>query len=278
MSVEVLADVLGLAAVPQNQGGTNYGTGGARNYYYNTTASGGFPKAVPTEMQITNYLASHTPRPTALYLISPGDNDVAYALTHTGGYVPPEVYITRQAGSLANKIKALTGSGGTGAKYIIVAGLPESFGTPAAKQQYRHLYNQTLKQKLNALGVPYLWGDVDALRNLIESFQSQSQSPFGITHYTTTSPACTKPPPNQMNPQLTIKTDWAYVCSPSMHVPSNPTDAAASEFADDNHWATGGQSVLGIYYYCLAQKSWTSLSWPSNPNLPFDCKEFSSIL
>jgi outer membrane lipase/esterase len=276
MSVEVLGAALAVGASPQNQGGTNYATGGARDRRPNNAVSGGFPNAVPTETQIDHYLAHHNPGSTALYLISSGDNDVAFALKNTGS-IDPRTYIKNAANSLAEKIKALTGSNGNGAKYIIVVGLPESYGTPNEKQQLRHLHNVTLQAKLTALGVPYIWGDVDALRTLIESFQNQPPSPFGITQYTTASPACPQPQPNQ-NPQLTITTDWAYVCSPSSHAATNPVNADVSEFADDNHWATGAQSVLGSYFYCLAKNSWATLNWPTgNTTLPFDCSKFPLI-
>jgi hypothetical protein len=68
------------------------------------------------------------------------------------------------------------------------------------------------------------------------------------------------------------------ICSPPSHAATNPASADASEFADDNHWATGAQSVLGSYFYCLAKNSWTSLNWPtSNTMLPFDCSKFPLI-
>jgi outer membrane lipase/esterase len=274
ISVEVLADALGTSAKPQNQSGTNYATGGARNVFKNTAATGGFPKAVPTVRQIKNYLANHTPGSKSLYLISSGDNDVAVALKNLGS-LDPKTYVENQANSLAIEIKALAVAG---AKYIVVVGLPESFGTPAAKQQYRQLYDSTLQAKLASLNVANIWADLNGVRKLIEQYQNNGPSPFGIEHYLTSDPACSTPAPNP-NPQLTIDTDWAYVCSPSTQVPSQPTNADASEFADDNHWATAAQKVLGGYFYCLAEQKWGSLNWPStNSNLPYDCKTFPSPL
>lgn len=275
MSVEVLGAALALGASPQNRGGTNYATGGARDRRANNAASGGFPNAVPTESQIDHYLAHHNPRRSALYLVSSGGNDVAFAVNNTGS-INPDTYLRNAANSLARKLRELTGNHRRGAKYIIVAGLPQSFG-PATTRQYRSLYNTTLQAKLTALGVPYVWADVDALRSLIESFQSHPPSPFNITHYTNANPACPTPPPNP-NPQLSIVTDWAYVCSPSSHAATDPANSDASEFADDNHWATGAQGVLGSYFYCLAENAWTSLNWPaSNAALPFACNKFPII-
>ena len=64
--------------------------------------------------------------------------------------------------------------------------------------------------------------------------------------------------------QRGIKTDWAYVCSTTTGAPSAATNDAASEWADDNHYATGGQKVLGTYLYCAAQNQWQNLTWGSS--------------
>jgi phospholipase/lecithinase/hemolysin len=79
MSVEVLADILGVTAFPQNQLGTNYATSGARNEQINTVGSGFFPNAIPTQQQIENYLKIIHPTGLALYVVSSGGNDVAAA-------------------------------------------------------------------------------------------------------------------------------------------------------------------------------------------------------
>ena len=83
MNSEVLALHFGLGALPANQpgGGTNYATSGARNAEVNLAGSGLFLGAVPTVTQINNYLATYgAADPRALYLISSGGNDVAFAL------------------------------------------------------------------------------------------------------------------------------------------------------------------------------------------------------
>jgi hypothetical protein len=96
-------------------------------------------------------------------------------------------------------------------------------------------------------------------------------------NYTDADPVCAVHPPNP-NPQLSIVTDWAYVCSPSSHAATHPANGEASEFADNDHWATGAQSVLGSYFYCLANHVWTGLNWPtSNAALPFECSQFPII-
>ena len=279
VSVEVLATGLGLSAIPANQtNGTNYATGGAKDFRQNLQTGDGFPKAVPTVTQIKNYLASHQSHASgaALYVISSGDNDVAFALKHPGN----KNYLTKAANSLANAINTLRQAG---AKYILVAGLPQSFGS-GQKKTFRAIYNQKLRHKLGALGVPYLWGNINRARQLMESYKNNPPSPFGITDYTLGSTtcsgvcsACPVPTPDP-NVQPAIKTDWAYVCSTSVGAPSIPVNAAASEWADDNHYATGGQNVFGTYFYCAAQHKWPALAWSSTPTLPFQCKRFSSII
>jgi outer membrane lipase/esterase len=280
VSVEVLATALGLTALPANQtNGTNYATGGARNVRQNTMPGDGFPGAVPTVKQIKNYLAANQSHAssTAFYVISSGDNDVAFALKHPGN----KLYLQKAAYSLANEINALRQDG---AKYILVVGLPQSFGSTSQKKTFRRIYNLKLRQKLNALGVPYLWGSMNRARKLMENYKSNPPGPFGITNYNLGSAACgtcsaCPPPPNpDPNGQTAITTDWAYVCSTSVGAPSIPVNAATSEWADDNHYATGGQNVFGTYFYCAAQHKWPTLAWSSTPTLPFQCKRFSSII
>ncbi len=283
VSVEVLATALGLTALPANQAnGTNYATGGARNVEQNTMPGDGFPGAVPTVKQIKNYLAANQNHAssTALYVISSGDNDVAYALKHPGN----KHYLQKAAYSLANEINTLRQDG---AKYILVVGLPQSFGSTSQKKAFRRIYNQKLRQKLGALGVPYLWGSTNRARRLMEKYKGNppsNPSPFGITNYTLGSTTCSvtcsacpvpTPDPNVLPP---IKTDWAYVCSTSAGAPSVPVNAATSEWADDNHYATGGQNVLGTYFYCATNTNGRRSPGAAIRLLPFDCKEFSSVL
>jgi outer membrane lipase/esterase len=281
MSVEVLASAIGTAAKPENQGGTDYATGGARDFLTNTAISGGFLNAVPTRKQLVDYMSRHQRfigqkilATRNLYVISSGGNDVAFAIKNFSSTSDATTYITQAADALAVTIRQLSSYRfGFNRFHIVVIGLPESFGT-AEQQQFRHLHNATLQQRLNALHVSYAWADLDGVRKLIESFEN-GQSPFNISQYTTANPACPKPVPNS-NP--TVTTDWAYVCSPSNLAATQPVNAAASEFADDAHWATGAQAVLGSYLYCLARKTWPAQNWPaSTANLPFACSNFPML-
>ena len=134
MSVEVLAAAVSLTANPANQtNGTNYATGGAKNFRHNLSTGDGFPNAVPTIVQIKHYLAHNTVSSTALYVISSGDNDVTFVLKHPGH----KNYLTKAANLLATRIHVLQQGG---AQYIIVVGLPQSYGSTTKKKQLRGFY------------------------------------------------------------------------------------------------------------------------------------------
>jgi phospholipase/lecithinase/hemolysin len=224
---------------------TNYATGGARNHDVNPPGIGLFPNAVPTETQIANYMSQHRPDGNALYLVSSGGNDVSFALNNPVN--DPAAYVTGAADSLAAAIATLQQGG---AQFIIVTNLPESFGNPNQKT-FRQLYNTELMSKLTALGVSFAWADMNSVRQQIVARPDL----FGITHTTNqqVDVACTLP-----SEGLMISSGWAYVCSPTSPAsqPVSPTFAAQALFADNEHWATGGHTVLGSYYYCLALKTW----------------------
>jgi outer membrane lipase/esterase len=227
--------------------GTDYATGGARNHDANTTGIGLFPNAVPTETQIDNYLHRHHPDGRSLYVISSGGNDVSYAI---GFAQDPTTYLTGAADSLAGAIATLQEHG---ARHIIVTNLPESFGT-AEQRTLRHLYNTELMSELTALGVSYAWADMDGVRAQIVADPAR----FGIAHTTNAAGdrACTDPPAS-----LGITSAWAYLCSPISPV-SQPVSASFAEqalFSDNEHWASGGHSILGSYYFCLAARNWPHL-------------------
>jgi phospholipase/lecithinase/hemolysin len=255
--------------------GTNYATGGARNHDANPPGIGLFPNAVPTETQITNYMSLHHPDGNALYLISSGGNDVSFALNNPVN--DPMAYVTGAADSLAAAIATLQQGG---AQFIIVTNLPESFGN-ANQQMFRHLYNTELVSQLAALGVSFAWADMNSVRQQIVARPDL----FGIAHTTTQQidVACTKP-----SEGLMISSGWAYVCSPSSPAsqPISPTFAAQALFSDNEHWATGGHTVLGSYYYCLALKTWPQ-QFPlrlarffplSGPQPPIPCATFQPVV
>jgi phospholipase/lecithinase/hemolysin len=222
--------------------GTNYATGGARNHDVNPPGIGLFPNAVPTETQIANYMSQHRPDGNALYLISSGGNDVSFALNNPIN--DPAAYVTGAADSLAAAIATLQQGG---ARFIIVTNLPESFGN-TNQQMLRHLYNAELMSQLTALGVSFAWADMNSVREQIVAHPDR----FGIAHWTNqqVDRACTTPD--------VISSGFAYLCSPSSPVsqPISATFAEQALFSDNEHWATGGHTVLGSYYYCLALQTW----------------------
>jgi outer membrane lipase/esterase len=272
ISVQVLAALFGLKAIPANQGGTNYATGGARDQETNDAASGLFVNAVPTDTQISNYLQQHRPQFRDLYVVSSGGNDVSYAINNPDGTVAdPQAYLMAAAQSLAAAIRTLQEHG---ARHIIVANLPEGFGT-ATEMNYRHLYNTALKNELESLHVDAAWGDVNGVRLKIVD----NPASFNITHTTNAASdrACTTPAAD-----LGIQSSWAYLCSPNSTVSQPVSIAFADEalFADDEHWATGGQRILGSYYFCLTERTWPDESFLLFPRRrpPTSCDRFRPIV
>ena len=282
ISVQVLARILGLHARPANQGGTNYATGGARNHDVNFSGSGLFPNAVPTETQIDNYVVTHTPNGNALYVITSGDNDVNFALNNPNNQfgnpavqANQEAYVIDAANTLANKIASVQANNNV--KYIIVTKLAESFGTPALKMQLRADYNAALKGQLDSLNVEYAWADVNSVRQQVNA----NPTKFGINSLYLTNAsgqrACTDPVTGP-DPNLAISSGWAFLCSPTSPVSTPISSAIANEamFADDGHFATGGQRIIGSYYYCLAKKTWPQLFTMGPAHIPpIACGKFS---
>jgi phospholipase/lecithinase/hemolysin len=273
ISVEVLAALLRTTAHPANQGGTNYASSGAKNSNANTPLNGGFPNAVPTAAQMANYHRRHVPAPNDLFVINSGANDIGYALSTLSGLTgaAQAAYIEGQASILAKTIKGLQLAG---AVHIIVVNQPESFGDPA-QMAARRLYNLALTKALVADRVAYAWGDANGVRKDIVA----NKFAFDII-YTSDSPdktACPLP-----NPVLAITTAWALLCSAKSPVTQPTSFAAHTLFADDGHWATRGQEVLGSYYYCLVKAVWPQLVPPQFPfppplKLPIACSMFSEF-
>jgi outer membrane lipase/esterase len=269
MSVGVLGYILGVTTHPHNrlddQGelGTNYATSGARNKEVNTAASGLFPNAIPTRRQVEDYLRDHNPRGHALYVVSSGGNDVSSALSANGGLctTAAKTDVQNAADSLAHTIRALQDHD---ARYIIVANLPQSFGTPD-QMACRTAYNTVLTTRLTALAVRYAWGDLDNVRSKIEG----NASLFGISILGNNHPACSKP--------ANITSAWALLCSPTSPA-SIPSNADVSEFADNEHWATGAMRVLGNYYFCLAKHTWPAafVPHPAPHQPPIACHMFNA--
>ncbi len=261
ISVQVLARLVDLHVLPQNQSGTDYATGGARNTALNNQGKF-FPNAVPTVTQIQNYMTAHPhPNGRALYLISSGGNDIEFALHPPAGVTThPATDVPAAATALAKKIHRLQQHG---AKYIMVVNQLESFGT-ADQKTYRQLYNQTLKNELDSLQVAYAWADSNRVRQLVDADPAAFNIDPGFTG--TSTPACNGPANQPGAPPPNITSDWAYVCSAASPISQPVSNPENYMFADNAHYATGGHNALGTYFACLAFETWASLFQNNPPN------------
>ncbi len=251
MVSQALAARFGLTALPADQGGTNYATSGAKNVTVNNGQTGGFSAAIPTDTQISNYLAANGGRanPNALYLISSGGNDISFATGGSGtGPFPsnPQAYLLSAASSLANSVASLQAAG---ARYFVVPDLPYSFPTGggaanATARADRLLYSQALWNSLAANGVNFIPADQNAMRLAIAS--NPALFGFQFIGSGVGQAACTAP--------AGVTTAWALLCSSNPAAPSHLVSPDADQthlFADDQHYTTAGQKILADYEYSL---------------------------
>lgn len=254
MNSEILAGFFGLTAIPSNlPGGTNYATSGAKNVTVNSNQTGGFRGAVPTTVQISNYLADvgGAANPNALYVINSGANDISFAIGDSGaGPHPtdPDAYLRGAASALADSVAALKAAG---ARYFIVPDRPFSFpaaNTPANAEERaaRLLYTQAQWSELEARGVNFIPADFNAVRVAIAA----DKNAFGFEFIDTASghTACTRPDASLAFAQ----NGWALWCSPTS--PISQLIAGADQtrlFADDQHLTTAGQQIEADYFYNL---------------------------
>jgi outer membrane lipase/esterase len=272
MSVEVLAFLLRTAAHPANQGGTNYATSGAKNVDVNTPLNSGFPNAVPTVRQISNFLAGDKHplfgESRDLFVVDSGANDISFALSSLSGFTSgqQEAYLEEQAAALAHAIKNLQLHA---ARYIIVVGQQESYGGAPAEAA-RLLYDAALRNTLDAEQVLYAWGDKNQVRKDIVA----NPAIFKIQFFSNTADQTACPLPN---PALNITTAWALLCSAKSPVTQPTAFADQALFADDQHWAARAQEILGSYYYCLVRFTWPELTPFSLTRPPFACDDFSEF-
>jgi outer membrane lipase/esterase len=254
MSPQVLAAFFGLRADPSGLDqihpvGTDFATSGAKNVDINTSKNGDFTAAVPTGTQMVNYLASTGGKanPNALYVISSGGNDVAFALGQSGGTdTAPPNYIKNVADALAASVANLQSHG---ARYIIVPDLPFLSSDNPKVNLARKTYSLELWSELHSLGVNFVPADYAALRQAI----TDNPTSFGFTAATIlpSSPACIQP-----TDQMTGKKPgaWALLCSTDQGAPSQLVAPNADQthlFADDQHLTTAGQKILADYEYSL---------------------------
>lgn len=246
MNSQVLAAYFGLTANPANQpGGTNFATSGAKNVLVNNNVTGGFQQAIPTTVQIANYLAGNGGRANAsgLYLIHSGGNDVDFAVTSlAGNQAAINAAVRTAADGLTASVANLSRAG---ARTIIVPGLNFSFpNNDASEREARLVYTQALWSGLAAAGVNFIPADFNSVRVAIAA--NPSAFGFEFVGNGAAQTACTKP--------AGINSAWSLLCSSNPAAPSHLATPNADQtrlFADDSHLSTAGQKIQADYYYSL---------------------------
>jgi outer membrane lipase/esterase len=164
MNSEALAAFFGLTALPSNKsGGTNYATSGARSAQANAAGEELFLAAVPMATQISSYLAAVGGRANAkaLYLISGGGNDIAFAENQSRSIANFPIFPLGSAAAdtyrepSQSAVASIAQLKAAGARYILVPDLPFSFPGGAGNADTRAdrlLYSATLWSGLAAAG------------------------------------------------------------------------------------------------------------------------------
>ena len=218
-----------------NQGGTNYAVGGARTgTEESATLAPGVTLPVPSlSAQIGNYLAANGGRadPDALYTVWGGGNDL---FEITDGADPA----TTMAGAVGAQIGNVAALTGAGARYVVVATVPDLGLTPAFRAQGPQAqglgtqlsvaYNTALFDGLAGSGLRVIPLDTFTLLHEIVA----NPAAYGISNVTGT--AC--------NPQITAQ---SLTCNPGTYV--NPTAPETYAFADGVHPTTAAHRILGEF-------------------------------
>ena len=207
----------GTGVVPE--GGTNYAIGGAR---VGTDAPGNPSLSMNT--QLAMYLSSNTVDPNALYTVWGGANDI-FAVTD------PTTAPTIIGQAVASEVGIVSQLEAAGAKYVMVATVPDIGLTPAYAgansalgTQLTTSYNDALFSSLAAAGLRVIPLDTFHLLQEIVS----NPGAYGFTN--TTTPAC-----GMVSSQL---------CSPLDYVAA---DVSGYVFADGVHPTTTAHAVLANY-------------------------------
>ena len=229
---QVLAQRYGVAAVPANQGGTNFAQGGAR-----VTGLPGVPDSPPTgtatpiATQVAQLVSGAPLDSGALYAVWGGANDIFFQLGALGaGAITPaqlQANVAAAAGELSRQVAILEAAG---ARYIVVFNLPDIGRSPsgigsgqgAQISAISSLFNNTLIGGLDALSTPAIRVNIFALFNEILA----NPAAFGFSNIST--PACGTTP--------------SLVCTSANLV--TPDAASRFVFADGVHPTTGGHAVI----------------------------------
>ena len=230
---QYLADFYGTRAVPNGNGqtGTNYAAGGARVGINSTGALGPIPSLAT---QVTNYLAANGGRADsrALYTVWGGANDL-FAITNAGAPVVPTL-----PNAVASEIGIVTQLQNAGARYILVATVPDLGVTPAFRAlgpaaqangtALSNNYNTALFSGLATAGLRVI--PLDTF-NLIREITANA-SAYGFSNITGT--AC--------QPQITAN---SLTCNPTSYV--TPDAPNTHLFADGVHPTSRAHQILSQY-------------------------------
>ena len=230
---QYLADFYGTGAAPNGNGqtGTNYAAGGARVGVNSTGALGPIPSLAT---QVNNYLTANGGRADsrALYTVWGGANDL-FAITNAGA--DPTLTI---GGAVAAEVGIVGALRNAGARYILVATVPDLGLTPAFRAQ-----GAAAQASGSALSTTYntnLFGAL-ASNNLrvipLDTFTllreiTANPGAYGFTNITGT--AC--------QPQITAN---SLTCNPTSLI--SPNAANTYLFADGVHPTSRAHQILSQY-------------------------------
>ena len=230
---QYLANFYGTGAVPNGNGqtGTNYAAGGARVGINSTGALGPIPSLAT---QVNNYLAANGGRADsrALFTVWGGANDL-FAITNAGA--PASTTI---ANAVTSEIGIVTQLQNAGAKYILVATVPDLGLTPAFRAQGPAVqatgtalttsYNTSLFSGLASRGLRVI--PLDTF-NLLREITA-APAAYGFSNIAGT--AC--------QPQITAN---SLTCNPSSYV--TPDAPNTYLFADGVHPTSRAHQIVSQY-------------------------------
>ena len=230
---QYLADFYGTGAAANGNGqtGTNYAAGGARVGISTTGALGPIPSLAA---QVNTYLAANGGRADsrALFTVWGGANDL-FAITNAGAPAATTI-----ASAVTSEIGIVTQLQNAGAKYILVATVPDLGLTPAFRAQGAAVqatgsalsssYNSSLFSGLASSGLRVI--PLDTF-NLLREITA-SPAAYGFSNITGT--AC--------QPQITAN---SLTCNPSSYVTPNAPNTYL--FADGVHPTSRAHQIVSQY-------------------------------
>ena len=248
MNTQVLATKLGLSATPANQPGRHqlrhqrFQRRGLRRIGEFTAQS----EPSSTVQQMSNYLGQHggVANASALYLISSGGNDIAFAINNFSTLAGRQAYLASQAAALVSGIQSLKTSGAE--NFLVYNVGPSPMGTLA------DFYNHTLVSDLAAANVSVTLADIAGLISTVEA----NPTAYGFTAATVL-PGISGPNTTSACVAGVGASGWGQFCGNTTqpnfqfsHLRS--TDSEQTSFwSDDEHLSARGQEIEAEYVYGL---------------------------